>query len=325
MMTCDHIELPDLLSKFKMKALFILVGIIILNSPYSFAKDNVAKDLGSSRELIENKKNKELFDYQIGNTDVNPSDAKLGDLDKKDPLYNQLLELLDIKNLAPEEIEQLSAGLKKLPYQQDLYVGWVNIGQVIYPIYDPKGNVIPEDKQKEPIPSRLKIALIKRDAGDQLKLSKEGLHSLKIKLRRAEIISSFDFAPYNLGSLGRAFGIRTDVNGCGAGGSLCSNEYLKLFVVQNNELTQVFNEAMAYFGDIAGDWHKNGTRDHQIIEVNGILKIINSPNSSIPELLLRAKINGKMKQRLFKATTEANSSVVYRSSDRQIIDLVDEF
>lgn len=324
-MTFNHVEPPVLPVMFKIRLLFILIAITILNSPHSLAKDNVAKDLGSSRELIENKKNKELFDYQMGNTDVNPSDIKLGKLINSDPQYNKLLELLEVGKLSQDETELLSVGLKQIPYQQGVYIGWVFIRSGFYPSLDEHGLAIKDRLNMSFHPPRLLLALLKNDTDSSSKFVLINKSILKPTLRDREDVSSFDFAPYNLGSLGRAFGMRTEVNGCGGGGSLCSNEYLKLFVVQNNDLTLVFNEATAYFGNIAGNWHKDGSRDHQIIEVNGIIKIINSPNSSIPELLLRAKINGKMKQRTFKATTEASSSVVYRSSDKQIIDLVDDF
>jgi hypothetical protein len=303
--------------------LFIL-NVGINNHASAIEPPRVAKDLRSSRELIKSKGNKQLYDYEIGNTNIDPSDEKLGKLGKDDPIVKSLIEQLGINQISAEERRELSFGIKQLPYQQDSFISWAYIGEVVYPMVDEKNVSIPADKQKENINPRLALGLFKRDNSKSNQVIMAGKPIFKIGLRQRETLASFDFVPYNLGFLGRAFGLRTNVGGCGAGGSLCSNQYLKLFVIQDGELTEVFNEAISYFGDIAGDWHKNGTRDHSIEEINGFIKVVNSDSSNLPDLLLEAKEKRKTKRRFFKPMRINGSHVVYKTTDPQIIYLVDE-
>jgi len=80
----------------------------------------------------------------------------------------------------------------------------------------------------------------------------------------------FDFAPYKITKDSYAFGLRVAFLEAYSGGG-ANFETLVLFEQQGDKLVQIFAEPMYSFVNIAGEWHDDGTRDHDITEEKNIV------------------------------------------------------
>lgn len=95
-----------------------------------------------------------------------------------------------------------------------------------------------------------------------------------------------DFAPYRLNNQTLAFGIRYDTQVGYAGGGAFDHA-LTLFAVLNGKLKPVLSVPVYWFQDIAGDWHKDGTRDHHISEGEAVLVMQNKQTSGFNNILYK--------------------------------------
>ncbi len=85
-------------------------------------------------------------------------------------------------------------------------------------------------------------------------------------------IDRFDLAPYVIAPGQTAFGLRgTWSEGYSGGGA--SYTGLCLYAAEGTRLKQVLAVPMSAYADIAGEWHKDGTRDHDITEADNVLQI----------------------------------------------------
>jgi hypothetical protein len=264
-------------------------------------KPKISKDIDQSVLDTRNKANSDTLKYELGETDVDPSIRKTGQLEGSDPLAKSILAAFGGK---PDDATR-SVGLRELPFEQGRFVGWVYSA--------PSGNPEPT----------LSVGLFSKSGSDATSVEPIGKPQLNIALRGNEHIAALDFAPYVLGPLGRAFGIRTTNGGCGAGGSICWNGYLKLFVPQNGDLQMVFNDAVSLFGNYGGEWNKDGTRQHTVVEENGVI-IVKPGDAAVPDLILQARIEGKLKKRTYKPVTGPDGRTAYKAASAPIISLVDE-
>jgi len=109
-----------------------------------------------------------------------------------------------------------------------------------------------------------------------------------------ETWKSFDFAPYRLSAHDDAIGLRVgwDVGYAGGGASF---EALYLLRMEGDALKVVFARPMAYTRNIAGDWHKDGTRDHDISDGANVLLVLKSATDGMNDLQLRER-GGKWRQ-----------------------------
>ena len=80
----------------------------------------------------------------------------------------------------------------------------------------------------------------------------------------------FDFAPYKVTKNSYAFGLRIGWGENYSGGG-ADFEALVLVVQEGKKLVVVFSEPMYAFSDIAGEWHEDGTREHDIDEEKNIV------------------------------------------------------
>jgi hypothetical protein len=270
-------------------------------------KPKISKDLDQSVVDIRNKDNSEILKCELGDTDVDPSIRKTGQLDAGDPLAKAVAAQLGGRMAAPDDPAATTIGLRELPYDPGHFVGWLTSNR----------NGSAGDPQ-----ATLSVGLFAKKPNDPAVFEPIGKLRLAIALKPNERIAALDFAAYALGPLGRAFGIRTTNGGCGAGGSICWNGNLKLFVPQNGELQMVFDEAVSLFGNYGGTWNKDGTRQHTVVEEDGII-IVRPGDAEVPDLILQARIDGKLKKRTFKPATGA-SGTTYKATRAPIISLVDE-
>ncbi|PIT18514.1 hypothetical protein [Snodgrassella alvi] len=102
----------------------------------------------------------------------------------------------------------------------------------------------------------------------------------------------YDFAPYRLSSDVLAFGVRHNTSTGYAGGG-AFDESVTLFAVINGELLPVFNAPTYHFANYAGDWHEDGTRDHELHENVYIIRILSTSHSGMKDILWPEKGNAK--------------------------------
>ena len=81
-----------------------------------------------------------------------------------------------------------------------------------------------------------------------------------------------DLAPYRIAPDTLAFGVRGGYSDAYSGGG-AFYEVLELYTIKDSKIINVFSDLVYYYSDIAGDWNKDGTRQHDISESKYILKL----------------------------------------------------
>ncbi|HAU4283609.1 TPA: hypothetical protein F6W46_12935 [Citrobacter freundii] len=84
--------------------------------------------------------------------------------------------------------------------------------------------------------------------------------------------TKLDLAPYRIAPDTLAFGVRGGYSDAYSGGG-AFYEVLELYTIKDSKIINVFSDLVYYFSDIAGDWNKDGTRQHDISESKYILKL----------------------------------------------------
>jgi len=93
--------------------------------------------------------------------------------------------------------------------------------------------------------------------------------------RGDDTVTVFDLAPYRIAPNVFAFGLRSDQYEGYAGGG-ANFETLHLFIADGVTLHRVLAQPIYASSMTAGDWHKNGTRDHTFTESKLVLAITSS-------------------------------------------------
>ena len=96
----------------------------------------------------------------------------------------------------------------------------------------------------------------------------------------------FDLAAYRIQDARYAFGLRGTWNESYAGGG-ATWEALYLFSVEGDRLATILAEPMFSFVDIAGSWHKDGTRDHDIEEHKLVLQMATRKTNGYYDILMK--------------------------------------
>jgi len=110
-------------------------------------------------------------------------------------------------------------------------------------------------------------------------------------LIRPESFERFDLARYKIAPDSMAFGLRGAWMESYSGGG-ANFTGLCLFSVAGHRLQQVLAVPMSAYADIAGDWHKNGTRDHDITDASNVLVVSNHVTDGHFDLLLKRRGGG---------------------------------
>ncbi|MFJ7173386.1 hypothetical protein [Citrobacter freundii] len=84
--------------------------------------------------------------------------------------------------------------------------------------------------------------------------------------------TKLDLAPYRIAPDTLAFGVRGGYSDAYSGGG-AFYEVLELYAIKDSKIINVFSDLVYYYSDIAGDWNKDGTRQHDISESKYILKL----------------------------------------------------
>jgi len=111
--------------------------------------------------------------------------------------------------------------------------------------------------------------------------------------RGDDAVTAFDLAPYRVAPDVFAFGVRSDQYEGYAGGG-ANFETLHLFVVDGTALKRVLAQPIYASSMTAGDWHTNGTRDHEFTESKLTLAI--APSMTAGHYDLRVKEPGTKHQ-----------------------------
>lgn len=96
----------------------------------------------------------------------------------------------------------------------------------------------------------------------------------------------FDFAPYKITPTETAIGLRLGWSQPYAGGG-ASFEALALLRVDGNKLINILSEPVSSYELIAGEWNKDGTRDHEEYESTNVLSVLPSTSNGFADLQLR--------------------------------------
>jgi hypothetical protein len=97
-----------------------------------------------------------------------------------------------------------------------------------------------------------------------------------------------DLANYRLRDDATAFGLRAGWRQGYAGGG-AEFEALYLFMIDGDQLRVVLTAPMFAFEDIAGEWHPDGTRDHDIAEASKLLVLSKRKTAGYYDIELREK------------------------------------
>ncbi|WP_213134160.1 hypothetical protein [Citrobacter sp. FP75] len=84
--------------------------------------------------------------------------------------------------------------------------------------------------------------------------------------------TKLDLAPYRIAPETLAFGVRGGYSEAYSGGG-AFYEVLELYTIKDSKIINVFSSLVYQYQDIAGDWNKDGTRQHDISESKYILKL----------------------------------------------------
>ena len=119
------------------------------------------------------------------------------------------------------------------------------------------------------------------DAPDALEDAKDGLLV-------PDDITRFDLAPYVIAPGQRAFGLLGTWNvGYAGGGAQFGALYL--FAVVDGSVSQILATPMSFSKNIAGDWHKDGTRDHDVTEGANVLVVTRRMTNGHFDLLQKSR------------------------------------
>lgn len=99
---------------------------------------------------------------------------------------------------------------------------------------------------------------------------------------------AFDLAPYRIAPGQPAFGLRASwSDSYSGGGALYTGLYL--FAQDGTALRPVLAAPMSVYKNVAGDWHKDGTRDHSITDIANLLVVSAHRTAGHDDLELRQR------------------------------------
>lgn len=127
---------------------------------------------------------------------------------------------------------------------------------------------------------------------------------------RPEAFDRFDLAPYKIAAGQFAFGLRVSWTESYSGGG-ASFTGLCLFAIEGGQLKRVLAVPMSAYADIAGEWHKDQTRDHDITDSANVLVVSGRSTDGHYDLIVK---NGKKRwQRAYRWSNETGD---YRALEK---------
>jgi len=284
----------------------------------SFASsEKKANDLNATPSAIIHNTNQAYFIEQM-NGEMSNYWKNLGQLGYDHPnLYTLFYHLSNSKSRS-QSPNTIHVGLLALPYSKTEYLGWV------YWESTPDRGQLNKHGLGIILNPQLSLGIFVKNQFDAFDLKKNLKPIINFDMGESTELASFDFANYDLGTMGRAIGVRTSVNSCGAGGSLCSNEQIRLFSLRDPSIREVLRANIGYFGVYAGEWHQDGTREHFTEELPGVLVIQSEKNKTYPQILIKATFRNQPLQRVFSVKKNQQGLQTYQALTPEIFPLVDQ-
>lgn len=202
-------------------------------------------------------------------------------------------------------------GAKPWPVQPDLYVAIVCTGGTEpYDPKEPRCARSPNDDKEPPLLVYLGAIAAKPGVAPSL-VAASGPVDCAMNWRKTNLprqpmaaddskdgvikpdsFERFDLARYKIGPDQTAFGLRGAWMESYSGGG-ANFTGLCLFAIDGNRLKQVLAAPMSAYSDVAGDWHKDGTRDHDITDAANVLVVTPQVTEGHFDLIVKARTGGK--------------------------------
>lgn len=266
----------------------------------------VAPNLSDSYTSTQNADNKNYFASQIGGENLPDRNMSLTTDDVR---YGAIFNALKMPDMELTNSGDLQVGLIPLPNSKDKYIVWIYVSSHFTKVSE--------------VNARMALGIVKSVDSDPNRFAFVAEPIKNIQFKEREEIGSFFTHMFDLGVLGQTWAVSTIRNGCGAGGSICATTYLKLFSIQNDKLTIVFDEAVSYYGNYGGNWNPDGSRQHIVEETTGAIVVSDEIIDSIPVLLLQTTKGQTLASRRFEPTNVDENQYAYRSRDAEIIEVVE--
>ena len=104
--------------------------------------------------------------------------------------------------------------------------------------------------------------------------------------RDPDSYNKLDLAPYRITDDKMALGLRTGFQ-VGYSGGGAYTEYLQLFMIQEDQVVNILNEPVYEFADLAGNWNKDGTREHHLSESKSTVHMLKNKTDGFYDIELR--------------------------------------
>jgi hypothetical protein len=290
------------------------------------AHAETAHSLGQVPSLLKTPESKEVFKEQM---EGKPAPDKLG-THLSAGLNAQAVAalLLPVDGKTPAAAKSPKAplnaiGVKPLPGEPNLYVAIVCTGgDIPTNAYDMKCNQFPGGSAKSPLQAHLGVIEMKPEGTPKLvakpividgsvNWNDTGLPSAPEALDDAKAgdispqqYDGFDLAAYWISKTQRAFGLR-GVWFDGYSGGMGSYSALYLFAIVDGALKRVLAVPMAAYLDTAGDWNKDGTRNHDITQGANILIVSKHSTNGHFDLQLKGRTGHWQRLYRWSATAAA--------------------
>lgn len=98
---------------------------------------------------------------------------------------------------------------------------------------------------------------------------------------------NLDFSPFQVSDTKTAFGLRLKRSEVYSGG-YGYFEDLALFIVDKNRIINIFSEPMYFNKNLAGEWNKDGTRQHYLYEDENVLVVLPSQTDGYHDLQIKS-------------------------------------
>lgn len=290
--------------------IYLTFAVSSLSSPAQ--TNEITKSLSDSLQAIKNENNASAYSLQMSE-DSPERWVAMGAIDESHPAYSYIAQTLGGNELTKHPKINIHIGISKIPNSTKNYMGWLHVDQY----------TLPNQKTKE---ATLSIGIFSMFSNNVLGLDRRIEPLINLRFGEFEEFQKFDWAAYDLGTLGRALGIRTYRWSCGAGGSICSNELLRLVTLETPAVREVFITPVGFFGNYGGDWNiMDGTRQHIVQELNGIVTIGSVKKNNPPNITVKAKVHSKLLTRTFVWSKRPNGAMHYETKDPEIFPKVDKF
>ena len=292
--------------------LFIYL-ILSLSSVTAFAQTNkVTKTLDDSLLAIKDESNASAYALQM--SDDSPDRwLEMGAIDDAHPAYSYIAQTLGGDLFAKHPKGSVHIGIIQIPNKLKKYMAYLYVDRYTEP-------------HKKTSEATLSIGIFTMLFSNILGLDKRIEPLIKLSFSEYEEFQNFDWAPYKLGTLGRALGIRTYRWSCGAGGSMCSNELLRLVTLEAPAIREIFIAPVGFYGNYGGEWNvMDGTRQHIVQELKGIVSVGSVAKSNPPNIVVKTRLHSKLLKRTFVWTKRPDGSMHYETKDREIFPKVDKY